>query len=215
MTSPLSQFPKPEAEQYKGKRKLFLVPDFSFPRDAPDELNQLLDRYWSEVREHIDNLERSLSTVTHVYHETVFSEGDEGMTMLESVNPKGYSFIQAMCSSTARLEATEDRALLEESSDWQRCISVGLLSQKVLSTALEGYQQATSGRFEHIASRVDESLGEGEAGVIFVREDQRIQWPSDIQVFYVAPPALDALKRWIDDQIRTVPQSPTEPEESA
>ena len=215
MTSPLSQFPKPEAEQYKGKRKLFLVPNFSFPRDAPDELNQLLDRYWSEVREHIDNLERSLSTVTHVYHETVFSEGDEGMTMLESVNPKGYSFIQAMCSSTARLEATEDRALLEESSDWQRCISVGLLSQKVLSTALEGYQQATSGRFEHIASRVDESLGEGEAGVIFVREDQRIQWPSDIQVFYVAPPALDALKRWIDDQIRTVPQSPTEPEESA
>ena len=215
MTSPLSQFPKPEAEQYKGKRKLFLVPNFSFPRDAPDELNQLLDRYWSEVREHIDNLERSLSTVTHVYHETVFSEGDEGMKMLESLNPKGYSFIQAMCSSTARLEATEDRALLEESSDWQRCISVGLLSQKVLSTALEGYQQATSGRFEHIASRVDESLGEGEAGVIFVREDQRIQWPSDIQVFYVAPPALDALKRWIDDQIRTVPQSPTEPEESA
>ena len=215
MTSPISQFPKPEAEQYKGKRKLFLVPNFSFPRDAPDELNQLLDRYWSEVREHIDNLERSLSTVTHVYHETVFSEGDEGMKMLESLNPKGYSFIQAMCSSTARLEATEDRALLEASSDWQRCISVGLLSQKVLSTALEGYQQATSGRFEHIASRVDESLGEGEAGVIFVREDHRIQWPSDIQVFYVAPPALDALKRWIDDQIRTVPQSPTEPEESA
>ena len=215
MTSPLSQFPKPEAEQYKGKRKLFLVPNFSFPRDAPDELNQLLDRYWSEVREHIDNLERSLSTVTHVYHETVFSEGDEGMKMLESVNPKGYSFIQAMCSSTARLEATEDRALLEESSDWQRCISMGLLSQKVLSAALEGYQQATSGRFEHIASRVDETLGEGEAGVIFVREDHRIQWPSDIQVFYVAPPALDALKRWIDDQIRTVPQSPTEPEESA
>ena len=215
MTSPLSQFPKPEAEQYKGKRKLFLVPNFSFPHDAPDELNQLLGRYWSEVREHIDNLERSLSTVTHVYHETVFSEGDEGMKMLESVNPNGYSFIQAMCSSTARLEATEGRALLEESSDWQRCITMGLLSQKVMSAALEGYQQATSGRFEHIASRVDETLGEGEAGVIFVREDHRIQWPSDIQVFYVAPPALDALKRWIDDQIRAAPQGPTEPEESA
>ena len=215
MTTPLSQFPKPEAEQYKGKRKLFLVPNFSFPRDAPDELNQLLDRYWSEVREHIDNLERSLSTVTHVYHETVFSKGEEGMKMLESVNPNGYSFIQAMCSSTARLEATEDRALLEESSDWQRCITMGLLSQKVMSAALKGYQQATSGRFEHIGSRVDETLGEGEAGVIFVREDHRIQWPSDIQVFYVAPPALDALKRWIDDQIRTAPQGPTEPEESA
>ncbi|MCS4558969.1 hypothetical protein L9G74_21350, partial [Shewanella sp. C32] len=62
MTTPLSQFPKPEAEQYKAQRKLFLVPNFAFPRDAPDELRQLLDRYWSEVREHIDNLERSLGT---------------------------------------------------------------------------------------------------------------------------------------------------------
>ena len=80
-------------------------------------------------------------------------------------------------------------ALLEESSDWQRCIGIGLVSEVVLSTALDGYQQATKRRFEHIASRIDETLVGDEAGVLFIRDDHRVQFPSDIRVFYVAPPA--------------------------
>ena len=210
MTTPLSQFPKPEAGQYTGRRKLFLVPNLAFAPGVPEEGARLLDRYWSEVRDHINSLERSLGAVSHVYHETVFSEGDEAMRLLEQLNPKGCSFIQAMLQSTARLEATEDKALVDESFDWQRCISVGLASEKVLNTALEGLQQSTQKRFEHIGSRVDETLKEGEAGVLFVREDHRVQFPSDIQVFYVAPPALDALKRWIADQMRSARQNAQE-----
>ena len=210
MTTPLSQFPKPEAEQYQGRRKLFLVPNFAFPPGVPEEGQQLLERYWSEVRDHVHNLERSLGSVAHVYHETVYEEGDEGLSLVEHLNPKGFSFIQAICRSTARLEATEDRDLVEESSDWQRCMSIGLISSKVQSAAIEGFQDTTQKRFEEISSRVDRTLSEGEAAVLFVREDHRVQFPSDIQVFYVAPPALDALKRWINDQIRSVAQAPVD-----
>ena len=214
MTTPLSQFPKPEADQYQGKRKLFLVPTFAFAPGVPEEGETLLERYWSEVRDHVNNLERSLGTVYHVYHETLFSEGDDGMKLLEGLNPKGYSFMQAMCQSTARLEATEDRALVEESSDWQRCITIGLVSEKVSSTAMQGFQEATQKRFEHIGSRIDETLKEGETGVLFIREDHRTQFPDDIQVFYVAPPGLDAIKRWIDDQIRSAVKGAQESQES-
>ena len=210
MTTPLSQFPKPEAEQYKGQRKLFLVPSLMLSPDAPEEGRTLLERYWSEVRDHIHNLERSLGPVTHVYHEIVFSESDEGMRLLETVNSGAYSFIHAMCQSTARLEATEDEALVTESSDWQRCLSIGLASEKVLTMALEGLQQATQKRFEHIGSRIDETLQQDEAGALFIREDHRVQFPPDIRVFFVAPPALDALKRWMADLVRQVP--PDEPE---
>ena len=141
--------------------------------------------------------------------------------MLEALNPKGSSFILAMCKSEARLEATDDRALVEESGDWQRCIAVGLVSQKVLSTAIEGYQEATKGRFDYIGSRIDETLKEGEAGALFISDDHRVQFPSDVKVFYVAPPALDALKRWISDQVRLASerfqqsQGPAEPEQNA
>ena len=216
MTTPLSQMPKPDAGQYEDRRKLFLVPVIMFHPGAPEEGQTLLERYWSEVRDHLYNLERSLGIVTHVYHVTVFDEGDEGMRLLEDLNPQGYSFIHAMCQSTARLEATEDRAMVEESSDWQRCISIGLASEKVMNLALESFYEVTRRRFEHIGARIDVTLKEGEAGVLFVQEDHKIQFPSDIQVFYVAPPCLDALKRWIGDQMRSAqgPQSPPEPQES-
>jgi hypothetical protein len=203
----LGQFPKPEAEQFKGRRKLFLVPTFMLHPGIPEEGRQLLDRYWSEVRDHVHNLERSLGAVARVYHESLFSDGDEGMRLIEGLNPRGCSFIQAMCQSTADLETTEERAAVEEHMDWQRCISIGLVSEKVLNMALEGYRETTQRRYEHIGKRIDETLGESETGVLFISEDHRVQFPGDLQVFYVAPPALDALKRWLTDQMRAAAQS--------
>jgi hypothetical protein len=202
----LGQMPKPDAGQFKDRRKLLLVPMSLFAPGIPEEGQRLLERYWGEVRDQIYNLEKSLGNVTHIYHETVFSEGDEGMQLLEALNPLGSSFIQVMCRSTAKLEATEDRALVEESSDWQRCISIGLISEKVLDIALEGYKEATRKRYEHISSRINDTLKAGETGVIFIREDHHVQFPPDVHVFYVAPPALDALRRWINDQFRAAAQ---------
>ena len=57
---------------------------------------------------------------------------------------------------------------------------------------------------------IRKTLLNGEVGALFISEDHRIQFPSDIQVFYVAPPSLDALKRWFSDQMRSYEQ-PKEP----
>ena len=207
MTTPITQIARPEAGQYIGQRKLFLVPIFLFPPDLPDNAAQLLERYWSEVRDHIQNLERSLGSVRHVFHETIYADGEEGMRMVEAMNPLGCSFIQAMCSAGACLEATEDRAVVEEHSDWQRCLSIGLMSEKVMNLAMSGIQETTRQRFEHIGQRISDTVKEDEAGVLFISEGHSVQFPSDIQVFFVAPPALDAVKRWINDQMRAFGQS--------
>lgn len=206
MTTPLTQMPKPEAGQYLGQRKLFLVPIFLFPPDLPDDASQLLERYWSEVRDHIQNLERTLGVVRHVFHEAIYSGGDEGMRMVEVMNPLGCSFIQALRSAGALLEATEDQAIVEEHSDWQRCLSIGLMSEKVINLAMIGIQETTRQRFEHIGECISDTLQENEAGVLFISEGHSVQFPADIQVFFVAPPALDALKRWINDQMRAFNQ---------
>ena len=50
--------------------------------------------------------------------------------------------------------------------------------------------------------RIDTTLAEGETGVLFISEDHGVQFPTDVQVFYVAPPALDALKRWLGERMR-------------
>lgn len=198
----ITQMPKPEAGQYKDNRKLFLVPTYNFGPDAPAEGNQLLERYWSEVRDHVDNLERTLGKIARVYHEEVFSAGPEGMEMLEARNHMASSFVKAMCHTNATLQVTEDSALVQESSDWQRCLYMGLISEKVRTAVMEGLEQATLQRYEYVGKTIDETLEESEVGILFIRENHRIQFSPDIQVFYVAPPALDSLKRWMDDQIR-------------
>ena len=45
------------------------------------------------------------------------------------------------------------------------------------------------------------TLGEGSVGLILASERHQIQFPSDIEVFYVAPPALDEFRRWMQDWI--------------
>lgn len=202
MSTPITRIPKPEAGRFKDGRKLFLVPALLLPPQPSDEGRHLLERYWSEVRDQVEGLERSIGKVTHVFHEALHVGGDEGINLLQQLNPQGSSFVQAMCLSDAQLEATEDLAALEESADWQRCLSIGLVSDVVRSMAVEGHQQATSRRYEHIAGRIDETIEGSESGILFIREDHRVQFPSDLQVFYVAPPTLDELKRWIDDLMR-------------
>ena len=132
----------------------------------------------------------------------LYETGEEGMKLLDLLNPKAKSFIQALCESSATLAVTEDRALVEESMDWQRCLSVGLASEKVMKIAFDGMNDAVQKRFENIASVIDQTLEEGEAGVLFIRDDHKVQFPREIQVFFVGPPSLDAIKRWISEQMK-------------
>ena len=210
MTVPLSKLPKPDAAQYTNQRKLLMVPLISAGPNAPDEAQKLEEDYWSEVRDQITNLERSLKQVTHIYHQTVFVDGEDGISLLNSINPRGGPFINTMCQSSAQLEIAEDKKIVEENADWQRCLSIGLMSNKVRTLAMESFQETSTKRYEHISNTIDKTLLEGEVGALFINEDHRIQFPSDIQVFYVAPPSLDALKRWFSDQMRSYDQ-PQEP----
>lgn len=200
--NPLGKIPKAEAEQYQGKRKLLLVPTFPLSRNAPQEGHELLASYWGEVREQVEPLGENLGGIAHVYHEGVYAGGDTGLKLVESVNPKGYALIHSICTNSAKLEAAEDRALVEEANDWQRCVAAGLVTEKVKKTAIDGFREATRRRHEHMGRSVGETLGDDESGLMVVREDHGIQFEPDIQVFFIAPRSLDAMKRWIGDQMR-------------
>jgi hypothetical protein len=81
--------------------------------------------------------------------------------------------------------------------DWSRCLIIGLQNPKVVSKIYESYVEAGKKRNEYIARKIDESLQENEIGILIMRENHQVQFPADIQVFYVAPPALDEIKRWL------------------
>ena len=202
---PLSQIPRPRASAYEGRKNLFLVPNYIAAPGIPEEAQELIEKYWSEVRDSIGNLERSLGAVSKVYHEMICADDEEGLQQIEVLNPNACTLARAMCQSTASLRSLEDAELVAEHSDWQRILAMGPASQKILQASIEGYQETLAARYQGIANRVSNDIAENECAALFIREDHKVQFPSDVQVFYVAPPALDTLRRWLGDYFRSPP----------
>jgi hypothetical protein len=85
---------------------------------------------------------------------------------------------------------------------------IGLESQKATAQVRDAYTEAGKKRNEFIARKIDGSLKENEIGIALMRENHHVQFPSDIQVFYVSPPALDEIKRWLREYESKVAKEP-------
>jgi len=79
---------------------------------------------------------------------------------------------------------------------------LGFMSDKVANKVSEFYVEAAKKRNELVAKRITETLGEEESGLLFIREDHSVQFPGDVEVFSIFPPALDEIHRWYRDQAR-------------
>ena len=97
------------------------------------------------------------------------------------------------------MELTEDKDTAEESMDWQRFLMMGFLSKKVAGKVTEFYFEASRKRYEYIAGKIEETLQDNEIGLLFIQEGHAVQFPHDIEVFSIAPPALDEIRRWQRD----------------
>jgi len=198
MAEEIGKIEKPPAENFAGRRKLFLVPLLFSGKEAPQDFVGKFERYWDEVREQIEKLEEKLGKVSRTYHETIFIGGKEGMKILEKLNPKSYEITKSKSEGGKCLQATENSDLAQESTDWERCLMVAF-SEKVRGKVSEFYLESSRKRYEHIARTIDETLKEGEIGVLFIREGHRVQFPSDLEIFNIYPPALDEINRWLRD----------------
>jgi hypothetical protein len=200
MSEELGKIEKPETEQFKNKRKLYLVPLLYSWEDAPKEYIEKFNLYWQQVREHIANLESKIGEVKRIYHESITVAGEEGLKILEKLNPSSCQIAREKCQSGAQIEVAEDTELVGESMDWERHILMGFISQKVARMVSEFFTEASRKRFEHIAKRIDETLEDDEVAILFIREGHRVQFPADIEVFSVTPPVLDEIHRWLRDR---------------
>jgi len=200
MAQELGKINKPEAASFKRGRRLLLVPLIYSYKDAPSEYTEKYELYWKQAVGHIVNLEAKLGTVSRVYHESISLRGDDGLKIMERLNPKSCQIAKQKCRDGARLEVIEDKELAEETIDWERCLFIGFLSDKVARKVSEFYIEASRKRYEHISKRIDETLQANEIGVLFIREGHLVQFPEDIEVFSVSPPTLDEIRRWLRDR---------------
>ncbi|MFC2035575.1 hypothetical protein ACFLUJ_05570 [Chloroflexota bacterium] len=203
MAEKLGKIEKPEAEHFTSKRKLYLVPLIFSGEKAPHEYVEKFNLYWEQVDEHVVNLEAKIGKVNHIYHESITLAGEDGLKTIEKLSPSSYQIARKKCQNGAELEVTEDKEIAEENMDWERFFLIGFISQKVAKLVSELYLEASKKRYEYIAQIVDETLKASEVGILFIQEDHKLQFPQDMEVFSVAPPALDEIRRWQRNRVST------------
>jgi len=203
MAEKLGKIEKPEAKDFTSKRKLYLIPLIFSGKEAPPEYVEKFNLYWQQVGEHIANLEAKIGRVSHIYHESIILAGEDGLKAIEKLSPASCHVAREKCQSGAVFEATENKELANESMDWERFLLMGFISQKVADMVSHFYVEALKKRYEHVTRRIDETLKADEAGVLFIREGHMVQFPQDIEVFSVAPPALDEIHRWQRERLAT------------
>lgn len=207
MSETLGRLERPSAATFHSRRKLYLVFLVFTHESAPQEYKDRCDKYWRQVDEQLVKLESGAGAVAHVYHEGVYEQGEAGLALLQRMRQSSNDIVRTRCAGGAVLEAMEDKELAAEVSDWERFMMMGYSSAKVGELVRDLYSQALKRRNEHVLSVIDATLGAGQSGLLLVGEGHRLQFPPDIEVFSVAPPALDELHRWVRDQAARQPEA--------
>jgi len=200
MSQELGKFEKPEVSSFKHERKIIQVPLIFLGKDSPQDYTELFEKYWQQVEEMVVKLENKLGSVTTIFHETLNVGGGQGLKLLETLNPKSHAIVAARNRSEGTIRCIESMELLEEVMDWERCIMIGFLSEKVAKTVYDAYSDASRRRYQYMGKSIDEGLKEGDIALLFIREGHFVQFPKDVDVFSVAPPALDEIHRWARDR---------------
>ena len=202
MSDPIIQIPKPRIDSYADKRKLFLVPIYIAPKENAEEGQQILTEYWIEVSNQITSFEQKLGKIVNIFHEGISSEDQKELDMLKQINEKGSIFIQSLLKNDAKIIPTEKKELIEETIDWQRCLSVGLVSSKAYSEIMSKFQTAITERYSFISEQIDKHLQIDTPGILLINEEHKVQFSNNIQVFYVSPPSVDKFKKWREKYIK-------------
>jgi hypothetical protein len=211
MSQELGKIEKPEADNFKHNRKICMVPLIYSGDSAPQEFVEKFDLYWKQVTEQVNNLVSKLGNINRIFHESISEIGEEGLKVLEKLSQKSYELIKNTCQEGAHLEGMEDKVLWEETIDWQRCLMMGLISEKVMIKVSEYFTESSKKRYEFIAKKIDETLKPNEVALLFINERHMVQFPGDIEVFKIAPPALNDIYRWLRDRQQHQDISDSEP----
>ncbi len=200
MSEELGRVEKPQVSSFKHSRKILQVPLIYSGKDSPPDYVELFEKYWQQADEMISKLENRLGNVTVVLHESVTKSGDEGLGIIRELNPRSMAICETKSKMGGRLVSFEDPELLADVMDWEQCLMIGFVSQRVARKIYESFTEASRQRYQHISKTINEILKDGDIALLFIREGHQVQFPQDIDVFMVAPPALDELHRWARDR---------------
>ena len=197
MSQELGRLDRPSALQFVGKKKLLLLPLIQAPNSDESEVKAILDKFWLQAEQQIDSLSAALGPIQYVFHETVTEDGESGLKQLEMFSSTSYEMVKSKIQSGSSLISVEDPELLMENLDLRRLLMMPLSSHTVAARIQDWFSENSKARNEGIANIIKDSIQSNEVGILLISDGHQVQFPADLEVFYVAPPALDEFRQWL------------------
>ncbi len=193
-----SKIEKPNAEHFKGKRKLYCLPNvYSIP-GSDEKYKNLIVKFWEEAEIQIGKLEL-MTPVTAVFCEMVY-QNENALDVLSKIDSYMHEMVKKHLDKGAKLVPIEEENVFSEYIDWANCLKV-VTTEKVFAKVMEFFSEIANKRFHLITEIIDKNLGSGEAGLLIIKDEDRrkINFPQDIEIFLITPPAYDDILRFIRD----------------
>lgn len=196
----LGKIQRLSVEEFKGKRRLFCIPNIFVADEEDEKLKELVEKYWEEAIVHVEKLEK-LGFVTKIFVETIFIEGEEAVNVIRETNPYLYPFIEKKVSEGAIVIGIEDPAVFGEFIDWGNCLRV-VKTSSVMQRVFDYFSKATERRIKEISNKISDTLKEGESAVLILRDQDRIKLSlaKDIEIFLVVPSVYDDILKYLRDK---------------
>jgi len=166
----------------------------------PEDFDEKAREFWGYVEERLSAVSGRLKKV---YLESSGVVGKRHMEMLRVTDPRQYEVVKRILDGGAELVEVEAAELVLETISWMQRMQELLSSGEEggptgLQTIGEFLKESMEERDEFVKRRVDETLGEGEVGVMFMDMSRQIEFPSDIRVVITCPfRPHDYLNSWL------------------
>jgi hypothetical protein len=197
----LGQIQRPQAEEFSGKRKLYCIANIYPIEEAESDYRELVTKYWDEVALQIEKVEAA-GKAQKIFCEIVYQQGDEALDVLSKINEQMVQIVKKKIGEGSTLIPLESKEILGPYTDWGNCLRV-VFTKEVFTKILEFYKEFSEKRLQHVMSVIDSNLTESEAGLLFMKDEDRskVQFPKDIEVFLITPPSYDDIMRWFREKL--------------
>ena len=210
----LGKIEKPEAESFRSKRKLYVIPTLPFEElalefhiDKPK-----IERFWGEVREKINYFISTYGNAILVYVEGIEDNKKAGIEYFEKFGKDNnhYKLIKDLMDSGAILKGIDkeeslrlSKILFEEYSKSFlpeiKEIHQGFFGKDIDFDEWREYLvkkiQETQDEMNKFTSNLINELPDNSNGVLIITEGRPIDYPQGLDVFLIRPPAFDEIAK--------------------
>ncbi len=216
----LGKIEKPEAESFKEKRKLYVVPTLPFEELAleMDVDRSKVERFWGEAREKIEYFRSTYGNISVVYVEGMDENETKGIELFERFGKESnhYKFMKTLTDAGSTLKGIDRTESLRQAKllfdEYSKSFSPeteeihkGFYGKDIDFNKWREYLvkkiQETQDSIGKHAEGIISELPENSSGVLIFTDGRPIEYPGGIDVFQIRPPAFDELSKLLRDKM--------------